>query len=620
MNIRNFIRHHLQETLGSAEKNYFRPGKLSPRAKQIILHITGGDAWTKLISDIYYAELQQSIKAGNWAVSVVSGSDYEIDNNKEETTADDTLNIDTLRQIKGYYLQLKSYNKNIFPINGLDINGVDKNNVWNIIRSLRYRAKIIENIKKLPSIALRNMRNDIRTPRNSNELQEYDRLLEYFLGYYELLSNRDGRYKKAIENKMFRANITISDLLNFAEEKENLLGGKKFSIINIKKIVQEYQNELDIVYNQKNIMVIDVTSPEGIKAIGCNSLWCFTYGTGFESAYRNWSQYSTNGHVYVIINFTKESDSPDFMHVLIKPLSYQNDDSENTYNNDKLFNMANEQEESPLWFIDYTVGLKNAPGIFHFDISYDGPTSKWPYEDPNQLKLDLKEIRNKIREYLFENIDNEEMIQTLIDAISTDSNNPRMQKYKDILKNQYGVDYDELDKDKLYIESANLENILSKDKFMNWDNYVKYAKKIFQLRGMGTIHINYLKEGISAEEVKKILEPYKIEVIIKEYSGEGNYASATNSSITIPAVVDLGVLIHELGHVYDHQFYHDGISKLLTNASSPYRIQNSNEVFAENFMHFFLAPEQLKKYLPEVYDDLDRRISSNWKQLIYSLL
>lgn len=300
------------ETLGQAEKVYFRPGKLSPRAKQIILHITGGDAWTKLISDIYYAELQQSIKAGNWAVSVVSGSDYEIDNNKEETTADDTLNIDTLRQIKGYYLQLKSYNKNIFPINGLDINGVDKNNVWNIIRSLRYRAKIIENIKKLPSIALRNMRNDIRTPRNSNELQEYDRLLEYFLGYYELLSNRDGRYKKAIENKMFRANITISDLLNFAEEKENLLGGKKFSIINIKKIVQEYQNELDIVYNQKNIMVIDVTSPEGIKAIGCNSLWCFTYGTGFESAYRNWSQYSTNGHVYVIINFTKESDMSGF--------------------------------------------------------------------------------------------------------------------------------------------------------------------------------------------------------------------------------------------------------------------------------------------------------------------
>jgi hypothetical protein len=36
--------------------------------------------------------------------------------------------------------------------------------------------------------------------------------------------------------------------------------------------------------------------------------------------YNDWYNYSTNDLVYVIIDFKEPTDSPDFMHVLIKPL------------------------------------------------------------------------------------------------------------------------------------------------------------------------------------------------------------------------------------------------------------------------------------------------------------
>ena len=199
---------------------------------------------------------------------------------------------------------------------------------------------------------------------------------------------------------MFRANVTLNDLVNFAEEKENLVGGKKFTKNMIKKIVKEDDYDMNIVYDSGNVMIVDVQTPDGIKKIGCNSLWCFTYGKEFQNAYRDWNNYSTNDHVYVIIDFSLSSDSPEFMHVLIKPLNYNAQPSDDGDENDsKLFNMANEESYNAVGIVKHLVG-DQAPFIMHFDepINSEGPASKWPYEDPNQTKLNLKEIRRMVRE------------------------------------------------------------------------------------------------------------------------------------------------------------------------------------------------------------------------------
>jgi len=205
---------------------------------------------------------------------------------------------------------------------------------------------------------------------------------------------------------MFRANVTLDDLLSFVEEKQNLVGGKKFTKATIKRLVRENDYDMEIVYDHGNIMVVDVTSPEAIKEIGCNSLWCFTYGKEFENAYRQWNNYSTNDHVYVIIDFSVPSDSIEFMHVLIKPVDFNvSPEDGNDPNENKLFNMANEDVYDPVPILEKYVGADNAPHIFNFGepVNVTGPNSKWPYEDPNQLKLDLQE--NKILKSKFSNLD-----------------------------------------------------------------------------------------------------------------------------------------------------------------------------------------------------------------------
>lgn len=408
-NLRKHIRNILEskllvvENINQADKIYFNKGLLSPKVREVILRITGGDGLTKIISDIYYAEIQQQHRTGKMALAGISDDpedDFEYDGGHIQSE-DDVMRREDWLRIKDMYLQLKSYNKNVFPIKGYSLNGVK--DIWSLIRSLKERSKIIEDIKKLPSVAIRNMKEDIRTERDSAELQHYRDRLEYFLAEYSLLSNREGRIKATIEKKMFRAGITIEDLVDFAEEKENLIGGKKLSKSIIKKIIDENYDELSIVYEKGNMVVVDVTGPEGIKAIGCNSVWCFTYGKGVYRNRGDWDSNSTNDHVYVIIDFSEESDSPYFMYVLIKPLDFNSEiDDENgdKANSEKMADMSNNFTDNPLGIIDDFMTPQEAYMIFNFGEYREGPKSQWPYQDPNQLKLDLKEIRMMIRKAL----------------------------------------------------------------------------------------------------------------------------------------------------------------------------------------------------------------------------
>lgn len=435
------------ENLQQADKLYFKPGKLSPEVKKYITHITGGDAYTKIITDIYYAMLQHSIKTGRWAISAIGGDEEEDQTDPRDTTDhlhtdNDVLNVEDWKKIRAYHNQLKEYNKNVFPIKGFNINGVK--DVWELIKALNDRGKIIEDIKKLPSIAIRNMKGDIRQERDSDELRSYRNELEQLTSYLSLLNNRSEKMKKSILNKMFSSqNLTLDDLLSFVEEKENLLGGANVTKAQVKKVVSE-NDELQIIYEKGNIMVVEVTGPDGIKNIGCTSLWCFTYGSGFDGAWRNWSNYSTNDYVYVVIDFSEQSDSPEFMHVLIKPLDfdteYNNEDGDP--NDSKLFNMANEESYNAIGVLSQLVGHENARDLFLFGeeplspqdkilAKHQGEKSPWPYQDPNQTKLDLKEFRMMVREVLINEAKVNKFLEMVKDLIAPDGN---IEKHNKITK------------------------------------------------------------------------------------------------------------------------------------------------------------------------------------------
>jgi len=286
-----------------------------------VLSITNGDVYTKALSDILF-----------------HGRD-------EFRWEDDKL--------PGYYNALKSYNKNVFPIKGFDLNGKEPVNYY----ALDIRGKVIDEINKLPSIAKRNLKGEIRTPRDSRELGDYLHLIEYFSAQFSLLSNKDEKTKSKIYQKMFKSNATLKDLVNFADDKENLLGGEDFTKDNIQDLIDE-GHDLEVVFDKNNVMVVEVGDPRAIKAIGCNSLWCFTYGEAFDSAYRMWSDYSTNDVVYVIVNFNEPSGSSEFMHVLIKPVLEEEDYVEGGDYEDEqpLYDMSNEQSYNTIGYLEDVVG------------------------------------------------------------------------------------------------------------------------------------------------------------------------------------------------------------------------------------------------------------------------
>ena len=118
------------------------------------------------------------------------------------------------------------------------------------------------------------------------------------------------------------------------------------------------------VYEKGNVMVVEVSDIEGIKSIGCNSLWCFTYGRNIK----DWNTYSYDSLVYVIIDFSQKPDSMEFMYVLIKPLDINTEEEEDEDfegNVDSpLFNMANEQDDRPIGTLSYLLGKENLEKIF----------------------------------------------------------------------------------------------------------------------------------------------------------------------------------------------------------------------------------------------------------------
>ena len=338
--IRKIIRNKINklfENVQLADKVYFNTKKLSPEVKNLIISkITNGDNFTKIITDIYFEYLKQD--------------PYTYEN------GNDILKPEKLNELKSLYQNLKNYNKNLFPIKGMDIFNPD--NILEIIHSFLNREKIIKIFKRLPSIALRNMKEDVKKERTASELLSYFKDLEYFFANYSQIFNRDENMQKTIYQKIFKSNTTLEDIMQFVDDKESFLGGAEFKKDDIKKMALD--EEFEVIYEQGNAMIIRVDSPDGIKAIGCNSLWCFTYGNGFDNAYRMWSEYSYNDQVYVIVDFREESDSSDFMHVLIKPLTDEDGElqkyTEENEDEIPLYNMANQNYLNPYYVLKSLFG------------------------------------------------------------------------------------------------------------------------------------------------------------------------------------------------------------------------------------------------------------------------
>jgi len=221
---------------------------------------------------------------------------------------------------------------------------------------LRSHEDILVFYKKLPTYNPQKTTGHERKVSTAKHKRNSKKTTNY--GEHGLLSNRDKETQIKILRKMFKSNTTLEQLMRFVDEKENFIGGVEFTRDDIKKLSES--EDFEIIYEQGNVMIVRVDSPDGIKAIGCNSLWCFTYGSGFDSAYRQWSEYSYNNIVYVLIDFREKSDSEDFMYVLIKPLTDEDGNlieyDEDNEDKHPIYNMSNENFSNPYSILNHLFG------------------------------------------------------------------------------------------------------------------------------------------------------------------------------------------------------------------------------------------------------------------------
>jgi hypothetical protein len=243
--------------------------------------------------------------------------------------------------------------------------------------------------------------------------------------------------------------------------------------------------------------------------------------------------------------------------------------------------------------------------------------------EPNQIKLadgtnttfntDSGDIR-------FEDggMINEEA-QQLIDIVSMNPTLDKYQKYKVVLKDQYGIDFDLIYKDQDYIDNATLNDIKGKDDFFNFDNWLKYAKLISTKRGFIPMDL-YWKgfDEVTDEDWNNTAKKLNFTVKKVEYeergTGSGDVARAMADRITYTKEADLYYFLHEIGHVYDFQNHLTGVIKNPAYSPTNYGTTHSGETFAENFAIYFINPNALKSWNRDVYAAMDLIINDKYKK------
>jgi hypothetical protein len=289
MKLKDFYPELITENVQKAEKKYFSTGLLSERWKTYILKLTDSDFTTYSVASLIYYYLSNGIM-GELTEKVLN----EIIKN------------------------IREYDNNVFPIKGFS-SEMEMDNTT--VETLNLRSNVISSFKSFPSIASRNTKGDIRKPRDLSQMHSLRRLLEYISGQLTQLDNRTGPIRDKMLRKVFSSDHkTFEQISDFLDEKEEIIGDvdiKKSDILDLAK-----KERVDVVYNKNNVVILEITSPQEMRKFGCLGLWCFTYGDpNSDSAYKQFSSYSTNDIVYLIYNFNVNSSYPEFGHVLIKPIS-----------------------------------------------------------------------------------------------------------------------------------------------------------------------------------------------------------------------------------------------------------------------------------------------------------
>lgn len=276
--MRNFIKALLRENLQQAEKLYFKSGKLNDEIKEGILSITHGDVFTRLVSDLVFHFTRH-------------GLDFTRDR----------------RMFENFYRQLTEYDKNVFPVAGnLEEYGITEDNnkhILTLAELLSSREPCIKYLRKLPSVAIRNIKLAIKTPRTNHYFfrEMSDKMSEL---YRILKTIPDTDRTKPLLKKIFSSDNNLNQMVDVAQHYQYAFTGavadhdKQTILDNI-----EY-TDAEVIQDSNDVLVVRINSQKAMSTIGCTSAWCFSRPAAME----HWFDYAGLGFVYIIFDFTKSSE------------------------------------------------------------------------------------------------------------------------------------------------------------------------------------------------------------------------------------------------------------------------------------------------------------------------
>lgn len=281
----------LNETYGELEKHYLKTGLYDDEDRNVIMNITGGDNWTKLIADMY----------------------KYLANKYNPTVEPKRLDARDINILRDAHAMLKRYNKNVFPLK--DIFAKDYyTHPLGIRNDLDLRELIIKKLKLFPTILLRNLRDDIRKERNEYEFKELWEIIKQIETSLKLLNNVNPEQREKIIKKIFSSKFTTFDEIKRRLEDTTIpYLSEESGMEELISKVEDMGDEAEIIYNENNILVVVIKSPEAMRYIGCSSQWCFA--TGGDDY---WDQYASQGYATIVFNHNIYPSEPTRMVVVLE--------------------------------------------------------------------------------------------------------------------------------------------------------------------------------------------------------------------------------------------------------------------------------------------------------------
>jgi len=273
----------IDETYGELEKYYLKPGLFDDEDRAMIMNITGGDNWTKLIADMYK---------------------YLANKYNPEMVEPRRLNDREIEILRDAHEMLKRYNKNVFPLK--DVFAKDYyTHPLGVRNDLELRERIINKLKNFPSLLLRNLKDDIRKERNEYEFKALWETISPILVSLKLIDQLKPEQKEKIIKKIFSSKFsTFEEVLKRLQDTTIPYLSEESGIDDIIDKVNDLGDDAEIIYNQDNILAVVVKSPEAMRYIGCSSQWCFA--TGGDDY---WDQYASEGYATIVFNLNEDPSS-----------------------------------------------------------------------------------------------------------------------------------------------------------------------------------------------------------------------------------------------------------------------------------------------------------------------